>query len=153
MAERTNAWDAAGVASYGMVFAFVESAAVFLVVVLLGFLVPLVWDNDRQIALLSVLVLAVSLWAMADQLFFLLGISLPGQMVHFLARTTHPLRVLYVAALAVVVPTMLIPAVLVLRSSRVLKFIRGLIERLSLLTSFYLLFDLAGLVVVILRNI
>jgi hypothetical protein len=60
---------------------------------------------------------------------------------------------LYATALALVVPTVLVPALLVLRSNKVLQFTRGLIVRLSLLTMFYLLFDMAGLVIVIIRNI
>lgn len=153
LAERTNAWDAVGVASYGVIFAFTESVVVFLIFALLGFLVSLQWDNNTRIALLSVLVLILSLWAIAGQLFFLAGVSIPGQIMSFLAQTDHPVRVLYATALALVVPTVLVPALLVLRSNKVLQFTRGLIVRLSLLTMFYLLFDMAGLVIVIIRNI
>ena len=44
LTERTNAWDAIGVASYGMVFAFVESVVIFLVLALLGLLTPKQWE-------------------------------------------------------------------------------------------------------------
>ena len=36
LTDRTNAWDAIGVASYGMIFAFTESVVIFLVAALLG---------------------------------------------------------------------------------------------------------------------
>ena len=151
--ERTNAWDAIGVISYGMVFALIESLAVFLVAVLLGFMVSRKFDEGRRIALLSVLVLITALWAMASQLYFLWGISLPEQMMRFLAQSGHPVRVLYAASLALVLPTVLIAAFLVLKSNKVFNFVRELTERLSLLTMFYLVLDVGGLVIVLIRNL
>ena len=71
----------------------------------------------------------------------------------FLALTTHPLRVLYAAVLVLVVPTVLVPTYLVLRSEGSTRFILGVIDRLSLLASIYLLLDAAGLVLVVIRNL
>ena len=153
LTERTNAWDAIGVGAYGLVFAFIESVVIFLVIVLLGFLVSRRWDEERRIALLSVLALVLALWAIIGQLFFMLAVSVPGGVIGFMAGTAHPLRLLYAAALALVAPTVLVPTLLVLRSGRASQLIRGLIERVSLLTMFYLLFDVIGLVIVLIRNI
>ena len=153
VAERTNAWDAIGVASYGAVFAFLESLVVFLVFALLGLLIARQWGQETRLALLSVLVLILSLWATVSQLYFLLNISLPEPVIRLFVQVPHPLRVLYVIATVLVAPTIIIPAWLVLRSNKVLRFMRGLIERLSLLTIVYLFFDIAGLVIVIIRNI
>ena len=149
--ERTNAWDAVGVASYGLVFAFIESLVVFLAAILLGFLVSRKWSEDRRIALLSVLVLVTSFWAMLSQLYFLLSISLSEQTISFLAHH-HPLRIMAAAGLVLVVPSVLLPTALILRSDKTLQFVRGLIERLSMLTLVYLFLDLAGLVILIIRN-
>jgi len=153
VAERTNAWDAIGVLAYALVFAFAESLVVFLAAVLLGFLLPRRWEEGKRIALLSILMLVTTLWAMLGQLYFLWNLSLPDQAILFLAQTGHPLRILYAAILVVVIPTVLIPTYLVLRSDRSTRFILGLTERLSLLASIYLLLDGAGLVVVVIRNI
>jgi hypothetical protein len=153
LTDRTNAWDAVGVASYGLVFAFVESVAVFLIFALLGILISSKWDKERRIALLTILILIASLWAMIDQLYFLLGASVPGALIGFLVNIPHPVRILYIIATAVVTPTVLVPAYWSLRSDKALQFTRGLIERVSLLTMFYLVFDVAGLIVVIIRNI
>jgi hypothetical protein len=46
-----------------------------------------------------------------------------------------------------------LPAYLVLRSDKVLKGMQAFFERLSLLTMFYLFFDVVGLVIVIVRNV
>ncbi len=153
LTDRTNAWDAVGVASYGMVYAFLESLVIFLIMALLGFLVSLKWEPDRRIALLAVLVLIASLWAIISQLFFLLNISLPGAVLSFLVHNGHPLRIIYIVLVGVVGLTVLIPTFFIMRSQRTLQFVRGLIERLSLLTLFYLFFDVVGLIIVIIRNV
>jgi hypothetical protein len=70
-----------------------------------------------------------------------------------MAQTARPLRSLYVILLAVIVPTVAAPAWLALRSDKTLRFVNALIERLSLLSAFYLFFDVIGLVIVIIRNI
>jgi len=151
--ERTNAWDAVGVMAYGLLFALIESTVIFLVATGLGFLVSAQWDKDRRVVLLAVLVLIASLWAIAGQLFFLLNVPLPGQLIQFLVRSGHPLRVLYVLVLAMITPTVLIPALLVLRSRGFFQFFQEVIDRVSVLTMFYLFFDIVGLVIVLVRNL
>ena len=153
LTERTNLWDAVGVTSYGLVFAFIESLAFFALVALLGYLVPGGWEVDRRVALLTVLALVASLWAMLEQLFFLIGTGLPGWFIGLLVRSGHPARVFYMLLLGVVGITALAPALLVMRSDRGYRAVRGLIDRLSVLTTFYLVLDLIGLVIVIVRNI
>ena len=151
--ERTNSWDAIGVVSYGLIFAFIESVVVFLVAIFLGFLISKIWSEDRRIALLSTLVLVTSLWAMGSYLYFMLQVSISGETIDFLISLAHPLRFLYAISLAAVSVTMALPTYLILRSEKVLQGMRGFFERLSLLTLFYLFFDVVGLVIVIVRNI
>jgi hypothetical protein len=153
VSERTNSWDAVGVVSYGLIFAFIESVIIFLVMVLLGFLVSRKWAEARRIALLSTLVILASLWAMAGYAYFLFEVKLSGRSIEFIAHLEHPLRFLYAVSLALVGGTFLLPTYGVLRSDRFLKGIQGLYERLSLLTLFYLFFDVVGLIIVIARNI
>jgi hypothetical protein len=150
--ERTNSWDAIGVISYGLIFALVESALVFLVVVLLGYLVSNKWGKEQQIVLMSNLVLLTSLWAMVSQLFFMLEVSVPGSVIEHLVNLNHPVRFLYMISLVAVGVTVTVPTYMILRSTRFLQIYRGLLERLSLLTLFYLFFDGIGLIIVIVRN-
>lgn len=153
VAERTNMWDAIGVASYGLVIAFIESALFFMAITLLGLVISTRWSEDRRVALLSVLALVTTLWAIDGQAYFIWGNYVPEQMLRHIGSSEHPLRLLYASVLALVVPTIIIPVYLVLKSDRFLSLIEGLIERISFLTMFYLFFDLLGLVVVIIRNI
>ena len=153
MTERTNFWDALGVASYAMVFAFLESLLLFLILTLLGFLVPTQWTRETRIALLTVLFLILSIWAMLSQLYFLAAVQAPGWFIFLMARTGHPVRILYALALILVTPTLALPAWFALRSEKFLKSVNSLIERLSLLSGLYLFFDVVGLIIVIIRNL
>ena len=153
LTERTNLWDAVGVASYGMVFAFVESLLIFLVAAFSGLFIPKGWPSDRRIAFLALLVLLASAWAMVSQLLFLWNVSLPVQAIQFLRESGHPLRILYAGSLLMVSVTILLPVYLFLRSKKSVVMMQGLMERLSLLTMLYLFFDVLGLMIVIIRNI
>jgi hypothetical protein len=153
VAERTNAWDAIGVASYGMIFAFVESVVIFFVLALLGLITPKQWESDRRITFLAFLILITSIWAMISQLLFLWNVSLPAPAIEFLRHARHPVRIVYAVCLMVVTPTVLFPAYLFLRSKNIVTAMQGLMERLSLLAMFYLIFDLLGLIIIIVRNV
>jgi hypothetical protein len=153
VAERTNAWDAVGVASYAMVFALIESLLVFMLLTVVGFLVPRVWDVNKRIAFLVLLFFITSIWGIISQLLFLWNIFLPDSAILFLARSGHPLWILYGVSLAVVTPTVLVPVYLFLRTDKMVFFIQDLVDRLLVLSIFYLLFDLIGLVIVMIRNI
>ena len=153
LTDRTNAWDAAGVLCYGLLFAFLESVVVFLVAALLGFLTPPRWEPKRRIAVLSIVVLVMSLWAMVTQLFFLMNVHIPGTMIALLVRSGHPARLLYAGIVAVVAASFLVPGLLVVRSRGGTGVMIGLIDRLGLLATFYLVFDVAALVIVVIRNL
>jgi hypothetical protein len=153
VAERTNAWDAVGVLAYALVFAFVESLVVFLAAVLLGFLLPRRWEESKRVAFLTVLVLITALWAMLGQLYFIWNLSLPTLFIQYLSQAAHPVRILYAAILVLVVASVLAPTFLVLRSEGSTRFILGMVERLALLSSFYLFLDAASLIVIVVRNL
>ncbi len=153
LTERTNAWDAIGAVSYGMVFAFVESALFFIVVVLLGFLISRKWSGERRVALLGVLALIVALWAIIDQLYFLLGAHIPAALFQALLRSQRPVLAMYIAALTLVFASVITPTYFILRSEKVLKAAQDFMERISTLTMFYLFLAFVGLIIVIIRNI
>ena len=153
MAERTNMWDAVGVAAYGMVFTFVESVLVFIALALFGFLIPVKWSEERRIALLSVFIFATALWAMNGQAYFIWERHISETMFQYIVGLEHPLWFLYGFTLAMVLPSVAIPAYMVLISDRFLKLVQNIVSQLSLLTMFYLFIDSIGLLIVLFRNI
>lgn len=151
--ERTNVWDAVGVMSYGLVFAFIESVVIFLIAVFLGFLVSKAWSENQRVAVMGHLALTASLWAIVTSLFFLIPITLSPSTIGFLVNLAHPLRFLYGVSLALVGLTVFVPTILILRSQSFFRAVQGLFDRLSMLTGLYLFFDLIGLGIVIFRNV
>ncbi len=153
IAKRSNFWDSIGVASYGLVFAFVESLLLFLAAALLGFLVSTQWSMERRIALVSTLAAILALWVMVVQLYFFMNAPFPENWIAFFVSFSRPLRALYAAAFAVVLPTVFIPTWLLLKFDKPLKFATAALEKISFLTSLYLFFDFIGLIVLLLRNL
>ncbi len=151
--ERTDSWDAVGVMAYGLIFALVESVIIFFAFAILGLLISKKWGEKRRIALLSILVTIVSLWAIAGHIYFFRESSMPPQVIAFFVGFDHPLRVLYSVALLIVVPTILIPTYFVLASDKFFRFVEASIERLSTLMILYLVVDIAAGVILLIRNI
>lgn len=151
--ERTDSWDAVGVMAYGLIFALVESVVIFFAFAILGLLISKKWGEKRRIALLSILVTIVSLWAIAGHIYFFRESSMPPQVIAFFVGFDHPLRVLYSVALLIVVPTILIPTYFVLASDKFFRFVEASIERLSTLMILYLVVDIAAGVILLIRNI
>jgi len=153
LTERTNAWDAVGVLCYGLLFALVESVLLFVVAGLLGFLLPKGWEPERRIGVMSVLVLVLSLWAIVEQLYFLMNVRLPGWLVWMIVWTRHPLWVLYSVIPAVVTLSFALPVWRLMRGLGGLRRMGTAIERLGLLATFYLVFDVAAIAIVVTRNL
>ncbi|MBE0684058.1 MAG: hypothetical protein IH589_19320 [Anaerolineales bacterium] len=151
--ERTDSWDAVGVMAYGLIFALVESVVIFFAFAILGLLISKKWGEKRRIALLSILVTIVSLWAIAGHIYFFRESSMPPQVIAFFVGFDHPLRVLYSVALLIVVPTILSPTYFVLASDKFFRFVEASIERLSTLMILYLVVDIAAGVILLIRNI
>jgi hypothetical protein len=153
LTDRTNSWDAIGVLCYGLLFALVESFVLFVVVAVLGFLLPRRWEPERRIAVLGIFALVLSLWAIVAQLFFLLNMRLSGGVVAFLVASAHPLWVIYGVLIVIVSATFALPLWAIGRPASGLKSVGALMEKLGLLAMFYLLFDAAALVIVVIRNL
>ena len=151
--ERTDSWDAVGVMAYGLIFALVESVVIFFAFAILGLLISKKWGEKRRIALLSILVTIVSLWAIAGHIYFFRESSMPPQVIAFFVGFDHPLRVLYSVTLLIVVPTILIPTYFVLASDKFFRFVEESVERLSTLMILYLVVDIAAGVILLIRNI
>ncbi len=90
---------------------------------------------------------------MLEQLFFLVGASMPGWFIGFVIASGHPLRTLYMAAVALLAVTIAVPAWLLLRTRGMYAGMRAVMDRLSILSVFYLLLDVIGVVIVIVRNL
>jgi hypothetical protein len=152
LTERTNAWDAIGVLSYGLLFALIESALLFVLFALLGLLLPRRWEAERRVAVLSCLVLVLSIWAIVSQWFFLAHLRFSAGIIGFLVESGHPLWVIYGVLAPIVLASFGLPF-WATTSRGGLKFVSAMIERLGLLATLYLFFDALALIVIVIRNL
>ena len=136
---RLSAWELAGVIGYPLVDALLESCLLWLVLVILGLVLPRKWLADKFVALSSALSWLLAAWVVLVQ--FIFGSILrwgPGQMIPGLLLVAFSFGLVYW---------------LVKRYGRLEGWIKRIVQGLVVLTYFYLVFDLLGLVVVILRNL
>lgn len=153
VAERTNFWDAIGVASYGLLFALFESLLIFGVLYLCGWILPKNWEERKRIALLGTLIIVATIWAMIGQLYFLLDMSFPEKGIHFLVGQEHPLWILYGGLFIIVAPTVMLAAYFAAYSEKFQKIFLSIVDRLSPLMGLYIFLDMGGIVIVIIRNL
>jgi len=153
VADRTRLWDAVGLVSYALIFALIETVGVFVIVWLLGLLIPARWEVNRRVALLGSLFLVIAVWAMLSQLYFMLNKPLPPQVVDSLAGAEHPLRVMWGVTFPVLVLSVVVPAFAIIRSDRTRDIVAGIFERISVLSTFYVCVDLIGILIVLIRSV
>lgn len=152
VAERTETWDALGLSAYALVFALLESLALFAFVLLLGLALPRTWEAPRKTALLGSLSLTLAVWAVLGQAYYLPGQAAYAPLIQALARSAHPLRNLWAGVFGAVLLSTAVPALLSLRG-KTASLLNGLFERLTVVSSLYLLLDLAGIVILVIRNV
>jgi hypothetical protein len=136
---RLSLWELAGAIGYPLVFALLETCVLWIGFVFLAYLLPGKWLANKFVALSSLLVWLMAIWAALLQ--FIFG------------------RILLWGLVTVIFGSLLIVFSLglgywlVQRFARLESGIKRVTQRLSVLTFVYLLFDLLGLVVVVLRNL
>jgi hypothetical protein len=152
--DRTGGiWNTAGVMSYGLLFAFIESFLVFILTVLLGFLISSKWEEPPRITALGFLVAVPMLWEIYRQTVFLLQWHMPSRIIRFMALFPNPTGLLYAFTFIIVALITIIPLFLILRRGKFYQSIHNVMERITLLSMFYLFFDAVALILVIVRNV
>ena len=152
VAERTVIWDAIGLVSYALTFALLETLGFFLLMLLLGLLVPRNWPKDKKIVLLGLLGLAVAIWAVLYQAYYLVEDPIPDNLIAYLVKVSHPLRILWAGTAVVVLLSISAPVFMIIKYDRFNRIVMDLFDRMTLISMIYLLFDFAGIAVILIRN-
>jgi hypothetical protein len=126
--------EVVGMVAYTLSFALFETLIVFLIIVLVGLVVPKRWVVERYIPLASLWLVELVIMAIVFQ--------------HHIIRHL-PKRNLVIAFGLILALSSLIP----LRFLKVGELFRWIADRLAILTFIYIFFDVLGLLVVILRNV
>jgi hypothetical protein len=136
---RLSIWELAGAISYPLVVALLESSILWIGLVVLSYLLPKNWLANKFVALSSVLVWLLAAWAVLVQFIYERILQWgPKQMLPGLIFVVFSFGLVYW---------------LVQRHGRLEGWIKNLTQGLAILAYLYMIFDLLGLVVVILRNL
>jgi len=136
---RLSLWELAGAVGYPLLDAFIESAILWIVMAVLALILPGKWLADKFVALSSVLIWLLSAWvALAHFIFASIVQWGPEQMIPALLLVAFSFVLVYG---------------LVQRFARLESWIKKAAQGLAVLTYIYMLFDLLGLVVVVIRNL
>lgn len=136
---RYSIGDLVGVVSYPLADAFLESFLIWIGLVILGYVLPKKWLADKFVAVTSAVVWLSSAWAVLGQYNYksILSWNLLQLILGLLGGILSYCFVYW----------------LVFRWKPLEGWLRKATEVLAVLVYFYVIVDLAGLVVVILRNI
>jgi hypothetical protein len=153
VAEGRTVSGAVGFSAYALVFTLVESLAVFSVILLLGLLISRQWSKDQRISSLGLIALILSAWSIVEQLILVL---LYTRVVNLFSRFSFlgssPWIGFLVLGILIAI-SFAVPVFLVLRSLKFTKVVIEIFDRLSLLSGFYLFFDVIAVIIVIVRNL
>lgn len=146
-------WEAAAVGAYALLSALLESLFVAGCAAALGYLVSRKWDVETRVLLMGAFAVWTAIWAMAAQYGSHGLLAIPGWAAGSVWFASAPYETLTTLLGGLVAATLLPTAWLILRSERVRTILDTLVDRLNLLSLFYLAIDLAALVVLLVRNI
>lgn len=136
---RLSIAELAGGIGYVLVDALIESGVLWLGLVILGLLLPRMWLANKFVALSSMLAWLLAAWAVLIQFNFSLILQWePEQTLPGLLLVVFSFALIYWA---------------IQRFDRVEGWIKRVAQGLAVVSYIYLIFDLLGLVVVILRNV
>jgi hypothetical protein len=136
---RFSVWELAGAVSYPLVDTLLESCLLWIGLLILGFVLPKKWFADKFVALSAALVWLLAAWAV---------------LVQFTYKSILELGLVQlILGLLLVIISFGLAYWLVQHYGRLDGWIKRLAQGLVVLTYFYLVFDLLGLAVVILRNL
>lgn len=150
--EQKSLWYAFGYLSYSLVIALFESVLFFIVILLISMLLPKRWKSQKVIAVLSLLAVMIGLGGMAYQGFYIL-LENPPQIFSWMVEHMVANKKITFGVLSLMgVTSLLLPIYWIDKSDKIQGVILEVSDRLTLLSLIYLTMDLAGIIIVLIRN-
>jgi hypothetical protein len=152
--ERSGSDSLVGVAALSMIYALVESILYFLLLLILGLLIPWKWPAKRVFAILGFIALWVPIWDIVTQVYRAADVANPGFFVSWLFATQHPIRYGYPMLASIAFAVIALTALGIWLTSYNRKFqqaVNNLLERIAVLSALYLVLDIVSLVILVVR--
>lgn len=149
-----NLWYAAGYTGYILAFALIESCLYFIFMFLLSYLYPqTLKQNGKAFTITCALALIFPLWAIANQVFYLLSENPPAFFSWIMLRIPYHQTLAFAILLLLILASFAMPVIVILKSGKGQNGVNLLMERIGLLSVFYLTIDVLGITAAVLRNI
>jgi hypothetical protein len=153
IAERNLSY-AAGYAGYILTFALVESCLFFVFMFLLSYLYPQTLKrNGKAFTTTCALALIFAFWAIANQTFYMMVESPPAFFSWVMLRIPHRQTLAFSILIILVIASFAAPISVILKSSKWQNRMNTFVERISLLSLFYLIIDAFVITAAVLRYI
>lgn len=151
-------WDATSYIFYVLLYCLVESIIVFLGVLLLSLLGSIRWKKTKLAVIVGSLFLLVALSSIVGQLYLDYQSVLIKMYEDFIFNyfPGYSLRVsliIFFIELVIVFVSVIGVIFILDRNERVFRLVRNLIEKISVLSTIYIFFDVVGLFVFLIRNL
>lgn len=155
MARRSTVFDAISFVAYVLVIAFAESVFTFIFALMLSLLLPKRWNTTQWVLALASIGYAVAGWTILNQINYWVDFK-HGYVLNWLNASNHQLRygvIVIVLAVSLVILSIIIPLYIIDRSKTKTKILDQFADRLTLLSSFFIVLDLFAGLLVLYRNI
>ncbi|HKJ28167.1 MAG TPA: hypothetical protein VJ965_11040 [Anaerolineales bacterium] len=149
--ERSEMWGAIGYAGYSLLYAFLESIIIAILIWIISLLIPRKWDQTRAFtALISVYFVLAGASAVEQAAYAFEQYRIAKQFIYGLENFTTLTYGLIIGAIFLAIAGLLL---LIYKTKNGGKALAEFYDRLILLSYLYLVLDAAGIVIVIIRNI
>jgi len=153
---RTMFWDFIGYTAYVLLIALFESLLLTTAFLILALLLPTAWKEKINLAVLSAWAIAVLVAGILYQYYYFLDInkktSNPYLLRFFDYVDYYDIWVL-TAVMLTILSSAFLPVILFPRFPKLTSLMLDLVDRLSLLSTIFLMLDAIGLLLVIYRNL
>lgn len=152
--KERDLWYAAGYSGYILVFALVESCLYFIFMFMVSYLFPkALKQNGKAFTITCILALIFSLWAIGNQSFYMLLDSPPAFFSWIMLRIPYRQTLALSILILLILASFVVPIGVILKSDKWQSRTNTLMERISLLSIFYLVIDVFGITAAVLRNL
>lgn len=142
-----------GYIAYSMVFALFETIVLFIFFLLLSLFFPKKWAGQYTFIVLCQWVFILSLWGVANIIYFVLIKSPPKFLSWVLLRVAYHQELGFTILLITIVLSIVLPLILSIRYEKIRSGTIAIIDRIILLSILYLVFDFIGVIIIFIRNI
>ena len=151
VSERTEMWDAYGYAGYALMIAMFESLVIALILWAISLILPKKWARTRIFTAISSIYLILAGASIVDMAFHAFNeVRISRQYLYGLE--TYPTLTYALIAGSILLLSALAVG-LIIKSEKFNKGLQEAFERISLLSYFYLVLDVFGIILVIIRNV